>query len=127
MRLLLDTHTLIWHFEGSSSLSQAARNAIDAPDNQLFISAASLWELAIKVGLGKLRIEISLPELAAGYEKTGTTLLSITPEHAMAVQTLPSHHRDPFDRILISQAKLESMTLITHDEMIQQYDVPQIW
>ena len=127
MRVLLDTHALLWHFEDSAALSPSARNIINNPQNRLFISAASIWELSIKSSLGKLRLEAPIREIVGGYVKTGSTLLSMTPEHAMATEALPWHHRDPFDRMLIAQTRHEDLTLITQDEMIRQYDVRNIW
>lgn len=127
MRILFDTHTLIWHFEGNALLSRSAKAIIDAPENQLFISAVNVWEVATKVSLGKLQISSSVHEMINVYLRIGATLLSMTPEHAMAVQTLPWHHRDPFDRMLITQALQEKLTLLTHDEMIRQYDVTWAW
>lgn len=127
MRLLLDTHAFIWHRNGSSRLSARVRNAICGGDNDIFISAVSLWEISIKVSLGKLELKKPLRELVEIYTEGGADLLSITPEHAMAVATLPWHHRDPFDRMLIAQAQQENLTLATDDEMIQQYQVAWVW
>lgn len=127
MRLLLDTHVLLWHFEDSVSLSKTAKTAVNDPSNQLFISVASLWELSIKISLGKLRLEVPIREMVAGYVKTGTTILSIAEEHALATGSLPWHHRDPFDRMLVGQAQLEGLTILTFDPLVRQYDVPNVW
>ena len=127
MSLLLDTHALLWHFEDSASLSRTAKNLINDKANQLFISTASLWEMSIKTGLGKLKLADPVPDLVAGYVSTGTTLLSIDPKHAYATSSLPWHHRDPFDRMLITQAQLEGLTLVTQDEMFKRYEVPLVW
>jgi PIN domain nuclease of toxin-antitoxin system len=127
MHVLLDTHALIWHFEDSDSLSRYAKGIINTRQNRLYISAVSIWELSIKVSRGKLQLASSVRAMIGSYIAIGATLLSMTPEHAMAVQTLPWHHRDPFDRMLITQARHEGLTLLTHDEMIRQYDVQHIW
>ncbi len=127
MRLLMDTHALIWHFEASSSLSRTARNALNNRDNQLYISTASLWEISIKVGLGKLELLYQVEEMVAGYVQTGTILLPVLPEHAMAAGSIPWHHRDPFDRMLIIQARLEKLTIVTRDELFDPYEVDCIW
>ncbi len=83
--------------------------------------------MSIKTSLGKLRLESSLQEIIAGYVNTGTSLLPIGPEHAMEAGSLPWHHRDPFDRMLVAQAQLEALTLVTVDTFVKQYDVPNIW
>ena len=127
MRLLLDTHTLIWHFDDNASLSPSVKRSINDPENELFISVASVWELSLKTSLGKLRIEIPIHDLITGYIQTGTSLLSITLEHAIKTASLPWHHRDPFDRMLIAQAQLEGLTIATCDDLVRQYNVPHIW
>lgn len=127
MRVLLDTHALIWHFEDSGSLGSSARSTINDPRNRLFISAVSIWELSIKISLGKLQLGASVRAVIDGYAKTGATLLPMTPEHAMMTESLPWHHRDPFDRMLIAQANREGLTLLTHDDRIRQYDVQHTW
>ncbi len=127
MRILLDTHTLIWHQEGSSRLSATADRIISDPANKVIISIATLWEMAIKRGQGKLRTEKSPQELLEIYSVEGSELLPVTPQHIVALESLPLHHRDPFDRMLIVQAQLEGLTLVTIDEAFSQYDVPTIW
>ncbi len=127
MRLLLDTHTLLWHRDGSNRLSQRTKALIAGPGNQVFISIATLWEISIKRSLGKLKTPRTPMELLTIYKAGGAELLPISPEHVMAVERLPWHHRDPFDRMLIAQAQTEGLTLITKDEMFQNYDVPQLW
>lgn len=127
MQLLLDTHALLCHFEDSASLSQTAKNLINDKENRLFISTASLWELSIKTSLGKLKLTDSIPSLVAGYVTTGTTLLSVDPQHAFATSSLPWHHRDPFDRMLIAQAQLEKLTLVSQDGVFKHYEVPVVW
>ncbi len=127
MRLLLDTHTIIWHVENNPALGQKAGAAIISPENELFISAASLWELAIKVGLGKLELPKSIRDMLSAYLEIGAKILPVTPEHALAVESLPWHHRDPFDRMLIAQAVHEDLTLITRDTQFDSYLVKRIW
>lgn len=98
MRVLLDTHVMIWHVGQPSSLSEIAIAAIEDPANQVYISAVSLWEMALKVSLGKLTLQRSVREIMATYQAVGSVMLPITPEHALAVESLPWRHRDPFDR-----------------------------
>lgn len=127
MRLLLDTHTVIWHRDGCEQLSLTARAMIADPGNQVFISIATLWEMSIKRSLGKLTTSKSPTELLEIYRAGGAELLPISPEHVMAVEMLPWHHRDPFDRMLIAQAQTADLTLITKDAVFQNYDVHVIW
>ncbi len=127
MRILLDTHTLIWYREGDGRLSRTAGRIIADSTNQIVISIASLWEMAIKRGLGKLEITKSPAEILAAYQDAGAKLLPISPEHVMAVEALPHHHRDPFDRMLVAQAKTENLAIITKDVVFSQYDVGQLW
>lgn len=118
MRLLLDTHVYLWYLADSRKLSAEARKRIEAADD-VFVSAASIWESAIKAALGKLKVEPA--ELLEGIEASGFSSLAITPAHAAAVMTLPNHHRDPFDRLLIAQAMHEPMRLLTTDETLRLY------
>ncbi len=127
MRILLDTHTLIWHREGDSRLSRTAGRIIADSGNQIVISIASLWEIAIKRSLGKLEITKSPGEILAVYQSGGAELLPISPEHVMAIESLPHRHRDPFDRMLIAQAKTENLAIITKDAVFSQYGVEQVW
>ncbi len=104
MGILIDTHALIWFLNGDSQLSSAANNELKKPKLERYISKASLWEISIKVGLGKLQLNCPLAELPNFMEINGFKLLLITYKHILAVGNLPSHHRDPFDRMLIAQA-----------------------
>jgi PIN domain nuclease of toxin-antitoxin system len=121
MNLLLDTHTFLWAIDNHPNLSQKAREAIIDGHNIVFVSAATAWEIAIKKAIGKLK----LPE--GGYLEELSlhrfTPLDITTEHALAVENLPPHHKDPFDRMLIAQAQVEQLTLVTRDEKIKAYAV----
>ena len=120
MRLLLDTHTLIWWLTNDPTLSVEAKTAIAVADNLVFVSAASAWEIAIKKSLGKLEAP---DDLAAQIEEKRFTPLAININHALAVEQLPYHHQDPFDRILIAQAIWEQLTIITRDRKFDRYDV----
>lgn len=115
--LLLDTHVVIWWRTDDARLADRARRAIaEAP--AVFVSAASAWEVAIKQGLGRLR----LPEsFSHGVEDSGFHMLPVHFAHAELAGTLPRHHRDPFDRMLVAQAKIERLTLVTHDEALRPY------
>jgi PIN domain nuclease of toxin-antitoxin system len=121
MNLLLDTHAFLWAIDNSPKLSQMARDAIVNGNNIVFVSAATAWEIAIKKAIGKLKIpngdyleELKLHRFIP---------LDITTEHALAVENLPPHHKDPFDRMLIAQAHVESLTLVTRDPRIKAYAV----
>lgn len=125
MNLLLDTHVLLWAVDDDPSLSQAARAAITDGHNIVFVSAATAWEIAIKKALGKLQAPTDsyLEEL----RRHRFTPLNVTTEHARAVETLPPHHADPFDRMLVAQSQVEKLTLVTRDGRLQAYAVPIIW
>lgn len=127
MRLLLDTHVLLWHREGSGQLSAVAKAMIADSANQVVISIASLWEMSIKRSLGKLITVKSPFELLEIYQNGGAELLAISPKHVMAIETLPWHHRDPFDRMLIAQAQIDGLILISKDEVFDAYDVEVSW
>lgn len=117
MRILLDTHLLLWSLAEQEKLSATTRNRLDAAE--VFVSAASVWEVSSKVGLGKLAVDP--PELLAAIEPAGFELLPITGLHAAAVAALPRLHRDPFDRLLVAQARTEPLILLTNDAVLQQY------
>ena len=123
MILLFDTHAILWWLEDPTSLSAAAREAITDPENEVFVSAVSAWEIAIKRGLGKLDAP---GDFGIAIETCGFKSLPITISHGLATEQLPPHHRDPFDRMLIAQAQLENATLITRDPLIAMYQVPII-
>lgn len=121
MRLLLDTHVGLWAIVDSPRLTAAARKLILAPTNQIHVSAASIWEIAIKHGLGKRGMPISGTEAIGWFSKAGYTLLPVSAEHAALVETLPAYHADPFDRLLVAQALAEPMRLMTHDTLVAKY------
>ena len=117
MRVLLDTHLLLWALASPAKLSKAARRMIDK--SEIYVSAASIWEISIKTSLGKLDADPS--EVLAAVEPAGFSLLSISGEHAAAVAKLGPHHKDPFDRLLVAQALAEPMHLLTNDEALGAY------
>ena len=120
MNVLLDTHILIWALENSPSLSKKARDVITTGANMVFVSSASVWEISIKKSTGKLIVPDNLLEELAAHR---FSLLNISAEHAQLAGELPMIHKDPFDRMLVAQAKIEKLTLISNDPMIAQYRV----
>ena len=118
MRLLLDTHILLWWLANSASLSDRARELIADPDNAVFVSAVSLWEIRLKQSLGKLQLPSDFEERLAGESFESLPLLAA---HAREVASLPWHHRDPFDRMLIAQARVAELALLTADETAALY------
>ncbi|WP_271893699.1 type II toxin-antitoxin system VapC family toxin [Candidatus Phyllobacterium onerii] len=125
MQLLLDTHVLLWWDEGADRLGSVTRDAIANPDNQIYISAASIWEIAIKSAKGKLRFSGS-PH--AAIERNGFLPHSISPHHAELAGQLAWSHPDPFDRMLITQAQSDGLILVHADSVIHTYkEVPQLW
>ena len=124
---LLDTHTTIWFFNGNESLSQTANNIIRNLSNDVYISISSAWELAIKIGLGKLDFAGKVEGFVRLAEKNEITIIPITTSHLTVLESLPMIHRDPFDRLLVATAIAEQMTLITADVNITRYDVLHVW
>jgi PIN domain nuclease of toxin-antitoxin system len=124
MKLLLDTHLLLWAAGHPGRLSAAATALITAPENELFFSAASLWEIAIKRGLGRSDFKVDARVLRRGLLDNGYSELPIGSEHAVAIDSLPAIHKDPFDRILVAQATVEGITLLTVDSLVAQYPGP---
>lgn len=124
MRLLLDTHLLLWTVGPDERLSSDARELIGAPDNQPLFSIASLWEAAIKQGLRRKDFQVDLRLLRRGLLDHGFEQLSITAEHTLAVADLPPLHRDPFDRMLVAQSIVEGIILLTADPVVAQYPAP---
>lgn len=121
MKLLLDTHILIWAAQGISSLPPGSRALLAAPDSELVFSVASLWEIAIKHGLGRNDFQVDPRVLRRGLIDNDYHELPILSAHAVAIDALPPIHRDPFDRLLIAQAMVEGITLITNDETLARY------
>lgn len=124
MKLLLDTHVLLWAAGQPEQLSELARTLLEAPENELFFSAASLWEIAIKRGLGRPDFRVDARLLRRGLLDAGYSELPITSEHAVAIDSLPNIHKDPFDRMLVAQATAEGITLLTADASVGQYPGP---
>lgn len=121
MNLLLDTHVALWAITDSPHLSSHARELLLAPRSTLWISTVSVWEIAIKHGLGRGDMPVSGQDALNYFRQAGYHLLAIEPEHAAAVEGLPGHHQDPFDRMLVAQALVEPMRLLTHDAKLTQY------
>ena len=127
MRYLLDAHAIIWYLEDSPNMSQKARDIIDADENDISISTTSLWEIAIKVNLGKLKLTVSFNEFLEDVRSGDFDIFSIEDEHLKTLSELPYLHKDPFDRLLVATAIAKNITLITIDENIHKYDVPYLW
>lgn len=128
MNLLLDTHALLWMAEGSPELSAQAGAQIASPANTKHVSVASFWEIAIKVSIGKLTLRRPLREMFATLRATGLVgILPIADAHAVKVSTLPLHHRDPFDRLLVAQALVDGLTVIGNDAAFDDYGVTRLW
>jgi PIN domain nuclease of toxin-antitoxin system len=124
LRLLLDTHAALWWLIDDRRLREEAARQLDDDSNHILLSAAVVWEVAIKRSLGKLKAPLGFAEaLVSG----GAQPLAISVDHAAAVERLPLHHRDPFDRILVAQAQLERATIVSSDEAFAAYGVPIIW
>ena len=124
MNLLLDTHVLLWAAGASRQLSADARGLIEDPENELVYSAASIWEVAIKRGLGREELSADPRLLRRGLLENGYVELPVSGAHAAAVDLLPPIHKDLFDRILIAQAQIEGLTLLTADEVVARYPGP---
>ena len=124
MKLLLDTHLLLWAAESIDRLPSGARTLMSAPDNELFFSVASLWEIAIKRSLGRADFKVDVRVLRRSLLDNGYNELSILSEHAVAIDALPPIHKDPFDRLLVAQATVEGITLLTVDPRMAEYPGP---
>jgi PIN domain nuclease of toxin-antitoxin system len=128
VRLLLDSHALIWYVDQDHLLSQTAHVAITDPANDLLLSAASVWEIAIKVGLSKFTLTLPYRQwIDQAMADLGVTLLPITAEYAELQSRLPFHHRDPFDRLLVAQAKIENVPIVSTDPVFTQYGITRLW
>lgn len=125
MRLLLDTHALLWALSAPARLPARVSAAIREPSNAVYVSAATGWEIAIKVGLGKLTADMD--EIASAIEDVGFDELAVRIAHARRLRTLPAHHRDPFDRMLVAQALEEGLTIVTRDRQLTTYGAPTMW
>ena len=128
MKLLLDTHAFIWWDSMPDRLSDRAAALCMDSENELILSVASLWEMQVKAQLGKLTLKKPLRRLVEGQqESNGLQLLPIRPEHTYALDDLPPHHKDPFDRIIVAQAKIEGLCVLSHDSIIRKYPVAVEW
>ena len=124
MRILLDTHALLWWLSDNPKLGEKARAKIADPKNLILVSAASLWEIAIKQGIGK--IEADIAEIEKEVAQQGMVRLGIEADHLIELTSLPDHHRDPFDRMLIAQAGAEDISLLTADMQLAAYSIDRI-
>jgi PIN domain nuclease of toxin-antitoxin system len=127
MKYLIDTHALIWLIENPTKRSSEARTIIESRKNKLYLSSASLWEIAIKVGLGKLNLKRPFEQLLADLGSTNITILQIANDYLLNLATLPDIHKDPFDRLLVATATAEKFAILTADENIHKYDVEWVW
>lgn len=127
MKYLLDTHVLLWWLDNDRALSTKASRAISSPENEIFISTATAWELAIKNHSGKLEIPRVLDGFEGALEDEGFFTLAISIRHALRAGALPNHHKDPFDRMLVAQAQAEDLALISNDSMFDHYGVRRLW
>ena len=128
MKYLLDTHSLIWFIGGDAQLSAHARQLMEDGESELFISIASLWEMAIKFSIGKLNLGQPFDEIfPKQLESNSIELLGITLDHLNAATRLPFHHRDPFDRLIIAQAQVERLSIIGVDAIFDEYGIGREW
>src|SRR5688572_17169522 len=124
MKYLLDTHTFLWFINAGKALTVSVQSLIEDPNNEIFLSIASIWEMAIKVSLGKLTTPQPFTEFVVKQmQENNITVMNISPEHAGLVATLPFHHRDPFDRLIIAQALTEEIPIISIDAVFDAYGV----
>jgi PIN domain nuclease of toxin-antitoxin system len=128
MKVLLDTHTFLWWDNEPDKLPKVIYDLCQNPENELLLSIVSVWEIQIKAQLGKLTLRTSLAQIVTDQQiQNGITLLPITLPHVFALQNLPPHHRDPFDRLLIAQPQNEEATLLSKDEVFANYAVKVVW
>jgi PIN domain nuclease of toxin-antitoxin system len=128
MKLLLDTHTFLWFVLGDSRCSTNARSLIEDEANEKWLSPASHWEIAIKIGLGKYSLPIPFDEfIERAVDDNGFLMLSIEPKDTALLTTMPHHHRDPFDRLLIAQAIVEHLTIVSADRAFDAYPITRLW
>jgi len=127
VKYLLDTHAVIWYFEDSPELPQKITELIDDPKINIYICSVSLWEIAIKINIGTLKLSMPFEDLISNIRNRDFDIIQIEDEYLKQLSKLPFLHKDPFDRLIISSALAEKLTIITADENIQKYDVPWIW
>lgn len=127
MNVLLDIHTLLWSLNGKQKLSNKVKNLLADITVNKVVSAVSFWETAIKVSTGRLEIDFPLLQLPSLVAKSGCSVFTIRADHTLAVASLPFHHKGPFDRLLIAQAQIENLTIITKDANVLLYNVATFW
>jgi PIN domain nuclease of toxin-antitoxin system len=128
MKLLLDTNVFIWLNDAPHRVRESVLTKIANPDNELFLSLTSIWEMQIKIQLGKLELSDDLPDILRTQQvDNNLQILTINLDHIWSLENLPYHHRDPFDRLLIAQAQTEGMTLVSADKVFDLYDVDLLW
>jgi PIN domain nuclease of toxin-antitoxin system len=128
MKFLLDTHTFIWWDSDPLKLTPQVLNICQDPENLLLLSVVSVWEMQIKLQFGRLKLTLPLAELVAGQQQTNKiVILNVKLEHILALEKLPPHHKDPFDRLLIAQANIEEAVLVSKDQIFKEYPVQTVW
>jgi len=127
MKLLLDTHTFLWWDSEPEKLSRRALELCQNPENMIVLSVASIWEMQIKIQLGKLKIKMPLAEMIEQQQQNGIEILPVEASHIFAVESLPNYHKDPFDRLIVAQAIVEDAILVSADPLISQYPVTVEW
>ncbi len=127
MQAFLDTHTFVWFINGDNSLSSEARKAIEDTNNKCFISIASIWEIAIKLHLGKVKLKSKFDDISNFLLENDIEILAIDFGHIQRLLKLDFHHRDPFDRIIIAQGISENLTILTKDEIFSKYGAKVLW
>ena len=128
MRLLLDTHALLWWFEGNPALSQRLRAAMSEDGNTIFVSAATAWEIATKIRLGRLPFaELLAADLSGYIDAQGFAEMPVTVRHGQRAGSLPDLHRDPFDRMLIAQSLIEDCRLVSNEQLFDRYGIERFW
>jgi len=124
---LLDTHTLIWFLEGNNLLPENVRNIIINTENKVLISIATLWEMSIKISIGKLSLSRSLEEIIRKLSDENIAIIPIEPSDVLRVLTMPFHHKDPFDRIIVAQSMAGNITVLSNEQLFDQYGVLRLW
>ena len=128
MKLLLDTHAWLWFVLGDTALSATARPLIEDPGNETLVSPASFWEMAIKISIGKYALPMPYDQfISHAIQGQGFTILPVSPSHTGIVCSLPFHHRDPFDRLLVAQALSEGISLVSSDTQLDAYGISRLW
>jgi len=127
MTLLLDTHVFLWLLSQPDKITENAMELCSNPDNIPYVSLLSLWEIQIKNQLGKIELDVPIQKILQAGKEKGISILDIKEQHILTLASLPMHHRDPFDRLLIAQSIAENMTLISADQKIQKYNAKVVW